>query len=73
MSYRRRHLVPPPGREALDALRWGSGGVWWERGDGLVVRLAAPEQERGHERAVERSRVSLIGMLLAYVASGGPR
>ena len=67
MSYRRQQLVPPAGRETLDLLRSGCGGVWWERGDGLEVRVAAPEGAR----AVERSRLSLLGMLLAYVASGG--
>jgi hypothetical protein len=44
--------------------------VWWERGDGLEVRLAAPERERVRERPVERARVSLLGVLLAGFAGG---
>jgi hypothetical protein len=40
--------------------------VWWDRGDGLSVQLAAPERER----QVERGRLSLLGMLIALVASG---
>jgi hypothetical protein len=48
-------------------LRSGSDGVWWERGDGMRVRVAAPERER----VVERTRLSLVGMLLAYAVSSG--
>ena len=40
--------------------------MWWDRGDGLSVQLAAPEQER----QVERGRLSLLGMLIAFAASG---
>jgi hypothetical protein len=40
--------------------------VWWDRGDGLQVQLAAPERER----RVERGRLSLLGMLIAFAASG---
>lgn len=58
-----RVLQPPAGRESPGVLRSGREGVWWERGDGLEVRVAAPESRR----AVERSRLSLLGMLVAYV------
>jgi len=40
--------------------------VWWDRGDGLSVRLAGPERTR----AIERGRLSLLGMLIAFAASG---
>lgn len=66
----RRELAPPRGRESPDVLRAGREGVWWERGDGLRVRIAAPEREA----VVERSRLSLVAMLLAYaVAERSPR
>ena len=66
MSYR-RVLKPPSSHEPLAVLRSGSEGVWWERGDGMRLRVAAPERER----VVERARLSLVGMLLAYAASSG--
>jgi hypothetical protein len=52
--------------ETLRLVRSAREGVRWERGDGLVVRLAAPEREA----MVERGRVSLLGLLLAWAASG---
>jgi len=68
MARKRNELPPPAGRDELALVRGGSRGVWWDRGDGMSVRLAAPERER----AVERSRLSLLGMLLALVASDDP-
>jgi hypothetical protein len=66
MSRRRNELSPPAGRDGL-ALHGSRGeGVWWDRGDGLQVQLAAPERER----RVERGRLSLLGMLIAFAASG---
>lgn len=67
MSRRRYELSPPAGRDGLALHRSGLEGVWWERGDGLSVRLAAAEER---ERRVERGRLSLIGMLIAFAASG---
>ncbi|HVF64735.1 MAG TPA: hypothetical protein VNE58_12150 [Casimicrobiaceae bacterium] len=46
-------------------LRSGREGVWWERGDGLEVRLAAAERSAG----VERSRLSVLALVLACVVS----
>jgi hypothetical protein len=68
MSRKRNELLPPTGRDDLALVRSGSRGVWWDRGDGMAVRLAAPERER----AVERSRLSLLGTLLAFAVSGDP-
>jgi hypothetical protein len=66
----RKELAPPRGRESLSVLRSGREGVWWERGDGLQVRIAAPEREP----VVERTRLSLFAMVLAYaVAERSPR
>jgi hypothetical protein len=61
----RKELAPPRGRESLDVLRSGREGVWWERGDGLQVRIAAPERES----VIERGRLSLFAMILAYAVS----
>ena len=66
MAYK-RVLEPPAGRESLAELRSGNEGVWWERGDGMQVRIAAPERER----VIERARLSLVGTLLALMVSGG--
>ena len=66
MSRRENELSPPAGRDGLALVRSGREGVWWDRGDGLSVRLAAPERERG----IERGRLSLLGMLIAFAASG---
>lgn len=60
----------PAAAEPLRLVRSARDGVWWQRDDGLAVRLAGPE--RGREPAVERGRVSLLGMLLAWAASGPP-
>ena len=65
MEHRRESLAAA---EPLRLVRSARDGVWWQRDDGLAVRLAAPERERG--QAIERGRVSLLGMLLAWVASG---
>ena len=61
----RKELAPPRGRESLGVLRSGREGVWWERDDGLQVRIAAPERES----VVERARLSLLAMVLAYAVS----
>lgn len=61
---RKQRLAPPHGREA-DVLRAGREGVWWERRDGLQVRLAAPEREA----SVDRTRLSLFAMLVAIAAA----
>jgi hypothetical protein len=69
MAYR-KELSPPRGRESLAILRSGREGVWWERGDGLQVQVAAPEREV----VVDRARLSLLAMVLAYaVAERSPR
>jgi hypothetical protein len=67
MAYQRSHPRPPVRGEALELRASPGGGVWWERKDGLEVRLAAPERER----AVERARLSLLGMLVACLAADG--
>ena len=66
MSNRRNELSPPTGRDELALVRSEREGVWWDRGYGLSVRLAGPERER----AIERGRLSLLGMLIAFAASG---
>ena len=63
-----RALQPPPGHEPLPHLRSGREGVWWERGDGLRVSVAAPEREP----VVERTRLSMVAMLVAYLISDRP-
>ena len=55
--------------EPLRLVRSAREGVRLERGDGLVVRLASPEREV----VVERARVSMLGLLLAWLASGDAR
>jgi hypothetical protein len=58
-------LLAPQAQSAFEPVRSGRDGVWWERGDGLRVQLAAPESAP----TVERTRLSLLGMLVAYLAS----
>ena len=60
-----RGLAPPHGRESPHVLRAGREGVWWERRDGLQIRLAAPEREA----SVDRTRLSLFAMLVALAAA----
>ncbi|GIK86247.1 MAG: hypothetical protein KJ018_13920 [Burkholderiales bacterium] len=66
MKHRDQAHAPGLRDEPLRLVRSARDGVWWERGDGLAVRLAAPERESG----VDRGRLSLLGMLLAWAASG---
>ncbi|HVE50007.1 MAG TPA: hypothetical protein VNG69_10370 [Casimicrobiaceae bacterium] len=66
MAHRRKELVPRPEHGSLELRASSQRGVWWEREDGLEVRLAAPERER----RLQRSRLSLLGMLAGLVASG---
>jgi hypothetical protein len=66
MVYPRGRLAPPPRLDSLELLGSGRQGMWWERGDGLVLRLCAPDEDRG----IERSRLSLVGLLVACLASG---
>lgn len=69
MNQRREVPAPNLGSEPLRLLHSAREGVRWERGDGLAVRLAAPEREA----AIERGRLSLVGMLLAWAASSPKR
>lgn len=64
---KRRYEVPerPYGRPDLDYVGGGSAGAWLRGRDGLDLRLAAPERER----QVERERLSLFGVMLAFFAS----
>jgi hypothetical protein len=68
-GYEREGRGPRLRSETLRLVRSAREGVRMERGGGLVVRLAAPERDA----VVERARVSMLGLLLAWVASGGER
>jgi len=67
MANRRTELTLPAWNEATELRASRERGVWWERRDGLEVRLAAPERER----PVERRRLSFLGMLLACAVGSG--
>ena len=56
----------PYGRDDLDYVREGRAGALFRGRDGLDVRLAAPEREA----SVSRERLSLVGVLIALIASG---
>ncbi len=56
----------PYGRDDLAYVRGGKAGACLRGRDGLEVRLAAPEREV----PVERERLSLVGVLVAFLASG---
>ena len=56
----------PWGRDDLDYVREGQRGALFLGRDGLDVRLAAPEREA----SVSRERLSLVGVLVAFIASG---
>ena len=56
----------PWGRDDLNYVREGRAGALFRGRDGLDVRLAAPE----HEPGVSRERLSLVGVLVAFIASG---
>ena len=68
-GYEREGREPRLRGEPPRLVRSAREGVRWERGDGLAVRLAAPEREV----VLERGRVSLLGLLLAWMASGERR
>lgn len=57
----------PYGRDDLALVRGRRDGACWRAGDGLEVRLAAPEREASR---LERGRLSLVGVMLAWLASG---
>src|SRR4051794_31489678 len=59
----------PYGRSDYQLVRAGRRGTYWQAPDGRCVRLAAPEGEP----VVERSRVSVVAMLLALTASAAVR
>jgi len=56
----------PWGRDDLNYVREGQRGALFRGRDGLDVRLAAPEREA----SVSRERLSLVGVLVAFIASG---
>lgn len=56
----------PWGRDDYDYVREGRAGALYRGRDGLDVRLASPEREA----VVRRERLSLVGVLVAYIASG---
>ena len=64
----RSHEVPerPYGRGDFDYVREGRAGALFRGRDGMDVRLAAPERDN----VVRRERLSFVGVLLAFVASG---
>lgn len=62
-----REWERPYGRDDLAFVRERRDGACWRAGDGLEVRLAAPEREA----RLERGRLSLVGVMLAWLASGG--
>jgi hypothetical protein len=66
MAKRRSELSPPRDNDGLVLVRRGDTSVWWDRGDGLSVRLAASESQP----AIERGRLSLLGVLVAFAAGG---
>ena len=51
MSHRPEGQVPAARSGPLRLVRSAHEGVRWERGDGLAVRLAAPEREAVVDRA----------------------
>jgi len=59
-------LRPPYRGGDYRLLSAGRGGTYWQGADGRNVRLAASESEP----PIERSRMSMFGMLIAIVASG---
>jgi hypothetical protein len=69
---RRRHEEwgRPREFEPLELRRCAREGVWWQAGDGLRIRLAAPERDQA---LVERERVSVAAVLLALIVCGGAR
>ena len=64
----KRRDIPerPYGRDDLAYVREGRAGACFRGRDGLDVRLAAPEREP----VVYRERLSIVGVLIALVASG---
>jgi len=50
-------------------VRAGPHGTYWQAGDGRSVRLAAADGEA----PVKRTRVSVLGILVALIASGAAR
>lgn len=60
-----REWERPYGRDDLAYVRERRDGACWRAGDGLEVRLAAPEREV----KFERGRLSLVGVMLAWLAS----
>ena len=65
---KRRYELPerPYGRLDLHYVGAGRAGACYRRDDGLEVRLAAPEREP----PVQRERLSVLGLMLALLASG---
>lgn len=55
----------PHGRHDVDHVSEGRAGAYYRGRDGLDVRLAAPE----HDVPVQRERLSVVGVLLAFLAS----
>jgi len=66
MGRMKREPERPYGRDDLAYVRGGKDGACLRGRDGLEVRFAAPE----HEAPVERERLSLVGVLVAFLASG---
>ena len=58
MTRRLREPFPPRTRDDLVLVRSGREGTYWQAVDGLIVRLAAPEADRGAV-AVQRELLTL--------------
>ncbi|CAG0956815.1 hypothetical protein BURK1_00497 [Burkholderiales bacterium] len=66
MKRMRNEPERPYGRDDLDYVRDGRAGACFRGRDGLDVRLASPEREL----PVQRERLSVVGVLIAFLASG---
>jgi hypothetical protein len=70
MRRRAIQVQQPRAREDVELIRAGRDGIWWQARDGLRIQLAAPEQQSA---AAQRSRLSVLAVLLAMIAGGRTR
>jgi len=70
MKRAKENFARPYGLRDFEFVRAGPDGAYWQRSDGMVVRMAAPEYDRVQLRKAEQRRASMAEWEVALGRSG---
>ena len=70
MKRAKENFARPYGLRDFEFVRAGPDGAYWQRSDGMVVRMAAPEDDRVQMRKAEQRRAAMAKWEVALGRSG---